>query len=52
MKKLLVYTIASTAKFYYRIVFFGNFPETSDILRYLENCEKFRKLHRVACGSD
>ena len=52
LKQLLVYTIASTAKFYYRIVFFGNFPETLGMSRSLENCKTTRKLHPVVCGSD
>ena len=52
LKKILVYTIASTAKFYYRIRFFGNFPETLGISGSLENCENFIKLHPVVCGND
>ena len=52
LKKLHIFLLISTAKFCYMIVFFGNFPETSDILRSLENCKNPKKLHRVACGNE
>ena len=52
LKKLFVYTIASTAQFYYKIVFLGNFPHPLDISGGVENCQKFRHLHPVVCGND
>ena len=51
-KKIHFYTLASTAKFYSRISFFGNFPQTLGMLGFMENCETFEKLHLVVCGSD
>ena len=36
-EKFNFYTIASLAKFYYRIRFFGNFPETLGMSGSLEN---------------
>ena len=50
-KKLQFYTIVSTAKFYNRIRFFGNFPETLGMSGSLENWETIKKLHLVVCGS-
>ena len=32
-------------------MFFGNFPHTLDTSGCVENCQKFKKLHRVGCGS-
>ena len=46
------YTIVSTAKFYYMIRFFGNFPHPLGIWGGVENCKNLKKLHRVGCGSD
>ena len=48
LKKIQFYT--STAKFYKRIRFFGNFPHLVGTLQGVENCETIQKLHLVACG--
>ena len=49
LKKIQFYTTDYTAKFYYRIRFFGNFPQTLGMLGFMENCETTQKLHEVVC---
>ena len=41
----------STAKFYYRIIIFGNFPHTLGMSGCVENCQTVQKLHLVVCGN-
>ena len=51
LKKLHKNGPAYRAKFSYRIRFFGNFPHILDMLTCVENCETFKKLDLVVCGS-
>ena len=52
LKKLNFHTVLSTAKFCYRIRFFGNFPHLLGTLGGVENCETIKKLHLVVCGNE
>ena len=45
------YSHASTAQFYYKIVFLGNFSHPLDISGGVENCETSTKLYQVASGN-
>ena len=51
LKKICTFSHASTAKFYYRIWFFGNFPETLGMSGSLENWATNQKLLLVVCRS-
>ena len=51
LKKVPSYVPVSTAKFYYRIRIFGNFPQLLGTLGVVENCETIQKLHLVVCGN-